>query len=38
MGLHQEIILTEITPVLVLGMTMDQCQEDTGMRVELREN
>lgn len=33
MGLHLEIILTEITPILVLGMTMGQCQEDTGMRV-----
>lgn len=33
MGLHLEIILTEITPVLVLGMTMGQCQEGTGMRV-----
>lgn len=31
MDLHLEIIHTEITPVLVLEMTMDQCQEDTGM-------
>lgn len=38
MGLHLEIILTEITPVLVLGMTMGQCQEDTGMKVGSCEN
>lgn len=38
MGLHLEIILTEITPVPVLGMTMGQCQEDTGMKVGSWEN
>lgn len=38
MGLHREIILTEITPVLDLEMTMGQCQEDTGMRVGSRKD
>lgn len=31
MALPLEIIHTEITPILVLEMTMGQCQEDTGM-------
>lgn len=31
MALPLEIIHTEITPILVLEMTMGQCQEDMGM-------